>query len=134
MPISAQTTPTVALSIRQPWAWLIVNGWKPVENRDWHTGFTGRIYVHAGKGMTRDEYEDAKDFALAINNSIPFPKFEELERGGIVGEVTITGCVKESDSRWFVGTYGFTLEAAKPLPFRPCKGALGFFNVLKEAA
>jgi ASCH domain-containing protein len=26
-----------ALSVRQPWAWLIVNGYKEVENRDWAT-------------------------------------------------------------------------------------------------
>jgi hypothetical protein len=36
------------LSIRQPWAWLIVNGHKDVENRSWHTDFRGRVYVQAG--------------------------------------------------------------------------------------
>lgn len=41
-----------ALSIRQPWAWLIVNNHKPVENRSWPTSFRGRFLVHAGK--TRD--------------------------------------------------------------------------------
>lgn len=35
-----------ALSIQQPWAWLIVNGYKDVENRDWNTKFRGRFYVH----------------------------------------------------------------------------------------
>ena len=38
-----------ALSIRQPWAWLIVAGYKDVENRTWATDFRGRIYVHAGQ-------------------------------------------------------------------------------------
>ncbi len=41
-----------ALSIRQPWAWLIVNGYKDVENRTWDCPRTfhppERIYVHAG--------------------------------------------------------------------------------------
>lgn len=28
-----------ALSIRQPWAWLVVQGYKDIENRDWPTNF-----------------------------------------------------------------------------------------------
>lgn len=35
-----------ALSILQPWAWLIVNGNKDIENRNWHTRFRGRFLVH----------------------------------------------------------------------------------------
>ena len=36
-----------ALSIRQPWAWLIARGVKTVENRTWATNFRGRFYIHA---------------------------------------------------------------------------------------
>jgi hypothetical protein len=53
-----------ALSIRQPWAWLIVKGYKDIENRTWATKLRGRVFVHASKGMTRAEYEDAADLAL----------------------------------------------------------------------
>jgi hypothetical protein len=42
-----------ALSIMQPWAWLIVNGLKDIENRKWSTDFRGEFLVHAGK--TYDE-------------------------------------------------------------------------------
>lgn len=42
----------LALSIRQPWAWLIINGGKDIENRDWPTKFRSRILVHAGKGAS----------------------------------------------------------------------------------
>ena len=38
-----------ALSIRQPWAYLIAIGAKDVENRSWLTRFRGRIYIHASK-------------------------------------------------------------------------------------
>jgi hypothetical protein len=31
-----------AISIRQPWAWLIVNGYKDVENRIWAANVRGR--------------------------------------------------------------------------------------------
>ncbi|MBG6287718.1 ASCH domain-containing protein [Pseudomonas nitroreducens] len=116
-----------ALSIRQPWAWLVVNGFKPIENRDWPTRYRGRFLVHASKGMTRDEYEDARDLAHELGITIPAP--HELERGGIVGEATITGCVDHSASPWFFGKFGFALVDAKQLPFRPLKGQLGFFDV-----
>ncbi len=38
-----------ALSIRQPWAWLIANGYKDIENRSWRTNFRGEFLIHAGK-------------------------------------------------------------------------------------
>ena len=45
-----------ALSIQQPWAFLIVNGLKDIENRDWSTTFRGLIYVHAGKTLDTEGY------------------------------------------------------------------------------
>lgn len=116
-----------ALSIRQPWAWLIVNGHKDIENRTWPTRMRGEVLIHASKGMTRDEYEDT--FDLALEQGIQLPPFEFIERGGIVGLATITGCVTESESPWFFGPQGFLLRDAKPLPFVPFKGMLGFFDV-----
>ena len=32
-----------ALSIRQPWAWAIINAGKDIENRQWPTKFRGSI-------------------------------------------------------------------------------------------
>ena len=124
-----------ALSIRQPWAWLILHAGKDIENRDWRTPFRGRFLIHAGKGMTRSEYEDCLQFAHAVSEERPFPSgltmpsFEDLERGGIVGSVEIVDCVGHSNSPWFFGTFGFVLRNPKPLPFRPLKGQLGWFRV-----
>lgn len=122
-----------ALSIRQPWAWLILHGGKDIENRDWPTNFRGRFLIHASKGMTRDEYVDAacalEDARLTDPTEAILPPFSELERGGIVGEAEIIACVNTSSSPWFFGMYGFVLANAKPLPFRPYKGQLGFFEV-----
>lgn len=125
----------VALSIRQPWAWLIVEGLKDIENRTWPTNFRGRVLIHAGKTMTRADYEACVIFVSGIGHLLTdadffFPTFEMLqaELGGIVGEAEITGCVTESQSPWFVGEYGFVIKNAKRTPFRKCKGALGFFN------
>ncbi|TIP17040.1 MAG: hypothetical protein E5X90_17425, partial [Mesorhizobium sp.] len=55
--------PTLALSVRQPWAHCLMMGWKPVENRSWRAGnpglkFRGDFAIHASTGMTREEYAD----------------------------------------------------------------------------
>ena len=127
-----------ALSIRQPWAWLILNGGKDVENRDWRSAFVGPFLIHAAKGMTRDEYEGAVDtchYVAERTGSLPvkLPPFKDLERGGIVGMATMVGCTKNSASPWFFGEYAFELRDAMPLPFTPYKGALGFFDVPDHA-
>jgi hypothetical protein len=116
-----------AISIRQPWAWLIVNSYKDIENRDWTTRFRGRVLIHASKGMTKTEYSIAQDVADIIGVNVPV--FDQLDRGGIVGAVDIVGCVTNSQSPWFSGKYGFVLRNAEVLPFRQYKGALGFFEV-----
>lgn len=129
-----------ALSIRQPWAWLIVNGYKDIENRTWSTRMRGPVLIHASKGMTRAEYEDVEALLATErgirDKNITLPKFEDLERGGIVGIASITGCLSFSlgnvRSPWFFGPYGFTLGDIKALPFVPFKGALGFFDVPDE--
>lgn len=42
------------LSIRQPWAWLIMTGLKDIENRTWNTDFRGRFAIHASKKFDWD--------------------------------------------------------------------------------
>lgn len=125
-----------ALSIRQPWAWLILNGGKDIENRVRRTSFRGRILVHAAKGCTRDEYHDACKVVTEINlrtgSQICIPPLEELERGGIVGSVEIIGCVYEHSSPWFFGPFGYELRNPATLPYLQYKGQLGVFNVPDE--
>ena len=121
-----------ALSILQPWAWLIVNGWKPVENRTWQTRFRGPLLIHAGKRWGREQRDDLAWVRLCFPH-IHLPA--EFELGGIVGSATVTDCVSDMDSRWFFGPYGFVLS--DPRAFNrvvPCKGALGLFNVPPEVA
>jgi hypothetical protein len=117
-----------ALSIRQPWSWLIINAGKDIENRCWRTHFRGRFLVHASGGCTRGEYDDACEDAASIGATMP-PPYEQIERGGIIGSVELVDCVTDSNSEWFRGQYGFVLRNPQPLPFRPYKGMLSFFEV-----
>ncbi|MVA91574.1 hypothetical protein GOZ80_06010 [Agrobacterium vitis] len=132
------TLPKFALSIRQPWAWCIVNLGKDIENRNWPTRFRGPVCIHAAKGMTRDEYEGCLATVHAISRTHPFPQGgafperEELQRGGIVATAEIVNCVDRSASPWFFGTFGFVLRNVQPVEFIPVKGALGFFEWRKN--
>lgn len=144
-----------ALSIRQPWASLIIKGapifksvdngdgssrvefvdliYKDIENRNWATDFRGRICVHA-PAREDDFLETMKwlgehiglaPFACMLLSSKVYSP-----KGCIIGEVDIVDCVLASDSLWFVGKYGFVLR--NPVPYAkpiPCKGKLGFFKV-----
>jgi hypothetical protein len=51
----------VALSIRQPWASLIVAGLKPVENRSWRVRYRGPLLIHAGQRVDVDGLALARD-------------------------------------------------------------------------
>lgn len=140
------TTSELILSVRQPWAWLLIRPdivgaearalaslarlIKDIENRDWSTRVRGRVLVHASKGMTGYEYDDCCNFVYhEFGHEIVLPQFEDLPRGGIVGAVNITDCVTSSPSPWFVGRFGFACRDAEPLPFMPCRGQLGFFRI-----
>lgn len=120
-----------ALTIRQPWAYFIVHGGKDVENRSWHTKFRGRFLVHAAKGMTRPEYNQATWLAGPLGVAIP--PFEDLQRGGIIGSVELVDSLDSSVSPWYMGQKAFVLRDAKPLPFTPYKGQLNFFEIDTKA-
>lgn len=116
-----------ALSVRQPWAWLIVNGYKDIENRSWNTKYRGMVLIHASARIYREDYLMAQE--VAAGQGITLPALDELQKGGIVGYTYITGCSYGYDkSPWFIGPVGFHLSGSKPLPFLPLKGRLNFFE------
>lgn len=116
----------LAISIQQPWAWLIVNGFKDVENREWSTKVRGWIGIHASKKFDKHGYVWMETAFPSIARRMPEPHL--FEYGGIIGRVRIIDCVKDYGSPWFFGTYGFVLDNAQPLPFQSCRGKLSFFR------
>lgn len=122
-----------ALSIRQPWAFAIVFGFKPVENRTWRTAFRGPVLIHAGAKEERDDVDFVLSEIAAQTGADPrtiadgYRQHRDL--GCIVGAATVTDCVTRLDSRWFCGPYGFVLDRPMWGPAIPCRGALGFFDV-----
>lgn len=130
--------PQMALSIRQPWAWAIIHAGKDIENRDWPTRYRGPVCIHAAKGMTKGEYQEANHTiqrAVGVVDQAWLDRWHgvtcapyRLDRGGIIGVAEIVDCVGRSDSPWFFGLYGFVLRNAHPVEFIPVRGALGFFD------
>ena len=115
-----------ALSIKQPYAELILQGKKKIELRKWNTHFRGTFLIHVPKVSDEDAM---KKF-----------KFEGLPNGCIVGKVDLVDVKhykSESEhkkdkslhlasSKW--GNYGFVLKDSRRMKPIPCKGALGFWN------
>ncbi len=127
--------PELAISVRQPWAWAIIHGGKDIENRSpcavqFMKPLKGRRAIHASKGMTREEYEDARNFMASIG--ITCPKPAEIARGCITGSVEVVDVVSKSESPWFFGPRGLVLRDPKPCKLIPCSGELGYFR-WKEA-
>ena len=128
-----------ALSIMQPWSWLIVNGIKDTENRNWTTGYRGFILIHAGKTMDGTGFIDAmlnrpywrERLSLADLDAMP-QRRDEYACGGIVGYAMLQKVVTRSDSPWFIGPYGFVLTQRHPIDFIPLRGMPGLFDVPAE--
>jgi hypothetical protein len=113
-----------AISIRQPWASLIVAGIKDIENRSTLKNFRGPCWIHAAKTIDKEGFLWMKaQLDPAIYSNLEFPT------GGIIGQVEFYDCVTSSASIWFRGPFGFLLRHPMRIDFFPCPGRLGFFDV-----
>jgi hypothetical protein len=137
LPAGPDTTNTLkCLSIQQPWAWLIVNGFKDLENRDWTTRYRGPILIHAGAKIDGNWFNvgELYDRPLAALNIVPHFDMPEYQKDyptrAIVGMATLADVVTHSSSPWFVGGYGFIFIDAKPFDHPiPYSGSLKLFDV-----
>ncbi|MEK6879293.1 MAG: ASCH domain-containing protein [Nanoarchaeota archaeon] len=115
-----------ALSIKQPYVELILQGRKTIEIRKWNTNFRGKFLVHASKNP--DE-EAMKKFS-----------FHELDTGCIVGKAELIDVKQYKNEPEFLkdkdkhladfkfGNHGFVLKNAERIKPIPCKGKLNFWN------
>lgn len=120
------------LTIKQPWASLIVDGYKCYEFRSWKTNYRGKILIHAGLSLEKDIVKRFKNYNL------------KYTLGAIIGEAELVDCVlvdeklnnelRNIDSTVYgrsnhVETYGWKLEKIKKYD-KPIfvKGKLGLWN------
>lgn len=69
------------LTIKEPWASLIINGYKEYEFRTWKTSYRGKLLIHAGMGIDKNEIKLFENYNL------------NYEHGAIIGEVNIVDCI-----------------------------------------
>ena len=70
-----------ALTIKEPWATLIIDGYKKYEFRSWKTNYRGKILIHAGMSEEKDMLKKFKDYNL------------NCSKGMIIGEALLTDCI-----------------------------------------
>ena len=121
------------LTIREPWASLIINGYKKYEFRSWKTNYRGKILIHTSQKIEKEMLSRFKDYNL---NCIG---------GSIIGEAELTDCIlvdenfnqnlRKIDNVVYgrsnhVEKYAWKLENVKkydePIPM---KGKLGLWNI-----
>lgn len=126
-----------AISIKQPWAYLIVNGLKDIENRTWkcpkkHIG--QRVLIHASGKPSN--YDNLYDSPLTNEQLLALPddrSYENLDfrTGVIIGSVVIADCVQNHQSVWAEkGVFNWVLKDAILFdkPIEEVKGKLGFWD------
>lgn len=126
-----------ALSLRQPWLWAIFELGKDIENRRWNTKYRGPVWLHAAKGCTFKEMEEALHFMSEIKPFMTWPWVPNLERGGVCGIAEIFDvippnilAVNADERRWHMKEqYGFRIRNVRRFPMIPMKGALGLFRL-----
>src|SRR5262245_45140646 len=131
-------TRAIAISVRQPWAALLVAGVKTVEIRSWPTRERGRVLIHAAR------LPDERPEGWALVNTPELKALAAL-RGGIIGFAELTACVRyrsaaafakaveahRNDPSWFdaKGLYGFVFQNPTPIAYHACPGRTLFFTV-----
>jgi hypothetical protein len=129
-----------ALSLKQPWATLLVHGLKTIEVRRWPTARRGPVLIHAAR------IPDDRPEAWV---RVP-PELQAAARrvGGILGAGRLTSCITYrtieaftadcsrhlNEASWFRGPvlYGFAFTELTVRPFRPFPGWMRFFPVPDE--
>jgi len=121
-----------ALSLRQPWGRIVVDGEKRIENRKWKTKLSLPLpfLIHAASTMTVADHSFAQ---IWCGTPLPDRHSKVYLKGGIIGAAVITHIYPPGSTEggiWHMREqHGYKLEQVIPLPFRPLKGALGFFDV-----
>lgn len=121
-----------AITIKQPWASLIVHGIKDIENRTWRTNFRGRVLIHSSaKGdIAKFGCLQPNQRLKVLNTPMSCIDFNDLPFGSIIGSVEIVDCVQNYPSIWAdKGVYNWIL--ANPVLFPEpisAKGKLSFWE------
>ncbi|WCM42437.1 ASCH domain-containing protein [Flavobacterium sp. CBA20B-1] len=91
-----------AITIKQPWAYLIASGVKDIENRTWKTHFRGRVYIHVSAKKANFWLTEQ---ASIVHDELVKISLDDYKKttglfSAIIGEVDIVDCVINHPSIW----------------------------------
>lgn len=75
-----------ALTLQQPWADLVAQGVKTIENRTWRTEYRGDLVIHAAKTIDRAAWRILRS---GLGAEV-VPGLDQLATGSVVGVVALT--------------------------------------------
>ena len=117
------------LTVRQPWASLIMSGDKTLENRNWSTPYRGRLAIHSALALA-PFVERAQVNTMAELGLCPPVDLATAPRGVVLGTVQLVDIKIGLDSIWTNdSTYQWILQDpqlfASPIP---APGRLGLWE------
>lgn len=128
-----------ALTISQPFATLIRDGMKFVENRRWGTKYRGPLAIHAGKGrqyLTAEELAEHPTGAViataVLVACMPLDSMRRIGRGCRVGRTQFT-IGQLLDHEHTEGPWCWVLDDVHPCQPTPWKGAQGLWDFPVQA-
>jgi hypothetical protein len=118
-----------ALSLKQPWAQLVVDGKKKIEIRKWRTNFRGEFLIHASqipdlKAMQKFGFSEN---SLALGSIIGRAELVDVKKYENIDEFEKDAELHLASFDW--GNFGFILRNVekfkKPIP---AAGKLNFWD------
>lgn len=125
------------LSIKEPYASLVMNKKKTIETRSWKTNYRGELYIHASQSTIPKEYlqrEGLKELIEDIN----------MNYGHIICKCQLSDCISMSEEYiekikkenpeeficgvYEIGRYAWILEDIEIITPIKAKGKLGIWN------
>ena len=111
----------LALSVRQPWAWAIVAGYKDIENRTWSTPYRGPLLIQATRRIDHVGVKQLERLKIDIPDELAF--------GAIIGSVDLVDVIRDPSSPWAMRGYWHWVlrrprEYVRPIPQRGQQGGL----------
>ncbi len=128
-----------AITISQPYASMIADGLKWIENRTWPTSYRGELAIHAGKGLqylTREElneYPNGCVIAIArLTACVSFKQIEEHSHNSLRELPLAVGAKrlwKEAAAHVHAeGPWCWVLEGTRKIQPVACRGAQGLWD------
>jgi len=116
-----------ALSLKQPFAELIVSGKKTIELRKWNTNFRGEFLIHASKIPDKKAMKKFGFEKLPLGFIVGKAKLVDVKKYNNKGEHKEDKSKHLADFSW--GKFGFILKNQKRTKLIPAKGKLNFWTI-----